>query len=106
MLLDTCFMSFSNRGINLEFSLISQIHNLSYYLVIEIFCCCLLFVCFYPNDGFPSGSADKKTCLPMQEMQEMQVGSLGWKDPLEKVIATCSSILAWKIPWTELPSGL
>ena len=36
-------------------------------------------------------------------MQETQVQSLGWKDPLEKGMATLSSILAWKIPWTEEP---
>ena len=36
-------------------------------------------------------------------MQEMQVLSLGGKDPLEKEIATHSSILAWGIPWTEKP---
>ena len=34
-------------------------------------------------------------------MQETQVQSLGWEDPLEKEIATHSSTLAWKIPWTE-----
>ena len=39
-------------------------------------------------------------------MQETQVGSLGWEDPLEKEVATYSSILAWKIPWTEEPGGL
>ena len=39
-------------------------------------------------------------------MQEMQVQSLGQEDPLEKEMATCSSILAWKIPRTEQPSGL
>ena len=39
-------------------------------------------------------------------MQEMQVRSLGWEDPLEKEMATHSSILAWKIPWTEEPGGL
>ena len=37
----------------------------------------------------------------MQEMQETQVQSLGWEDPLEKEMATHSSILAWKTPWTE-----
>ena len=36
-------------------------------------------------------------------MQEMQVRSLGQKDPLQKEMATYSSILAWKIPWTEKP---
>ena len=39
-------------------------------------------------------------------MQEMQVQSLGWEDPLEKEMATRFSILAWKIPWTEEPGGL
>ena len=38
--------------------------------------------------------------------QETQVRSLGWGDPLEKAMATHSSILAWKIPWTEEPVGL
>ena len=38
--------------------------------------------------------------------QEMQVQSLGQEDPLEEGMATCSSILAWRIPWTEDPSGL
>ena len=42
----------------------------------------------------------------MQEMQETWVLSLGWEDPLEKEMATHSSILAWKIPWTEKPGGL
>ena len=36
-------------------------------------------------------------------MQEMQVQSLGWEDTLEKGMATRSSILAWRIPWTEEP---
>ena len=36
----------------------------------------------------------------------MQVQSLGWEDPLEKGVATHSSILAWRIPWTEEPGGL
>ena len=39
-------------------------------------------------------------------MQEKQVGPLGGEDPLEKVMATHSSILAWEIPWTEEPGGL
>ena len=39
-------------------------------------------------------------------MQETCVGSLGWEDPLEKEMATHSSILAWEIPWTEEPGGL
>ena len=39
-------------------------------------------------------------------MQGTQVLSLGWEDPLEKEMATHSSILAWEIPWTEEPGGL
>ena len=39
-------------------------------------------------------------------MQEAEVWSLDWEDPLEKDMATHSSILAWKIPWMEEPAGL
>ena len=42
--------------------------------------------------------------LPL--MQETWVLSLGWEDPLEKEMATHSSILAWRIPWSEEPGGL
>ena len=42
----------------------------------------------------------------MQETQETMVRSLGQKDPLEEEMATHSSILAWKIPWTAEPGGL
>ena len=39
-------------------------------------------------------------------MRETRVQSLGWEDPLEKEMAAHSSILAWKIPWTEEPGRL
>ena len=39
-------------------------------------------------------------------VQETRVRSLGWEDPLEKEMATYSSILAWKISWTQEPGGL
>ena len=39
-------------------------------------------------------------------VQETWIPSLGREDPLEKGLATCSSILAWRIPWTEEPGGL
>ena len=39
-------------------------------------------------------------------MWKTQIRSLGWEDPLEKGMATHSSILTWIIPWTEEPSGL
>ena len=53
---------------------------------------------------FPSGSVVKS--LPaMQDPQETRVQSLGQEDPLEEGMATHSSILAWRIPWTEEPGG-
>ena len=52
--------------------------------------------------GFPSRSAVKT--LPA--LQEIWVLSLGWEDPLDKEMVTRSSILAWRIPWTEEPGGL
>ena len=42
----------------------------------------------------------------MQELQETQVQCLGQEDPLEEGIATHASVLAWRIPWTELPGQL
>ena len=48
--------------------------------------------------------AQRVKCLPT--MQEAQVQSLGQEDPLEKDMATHSSILAWRIPWLEEPGGL
>ena len=42
----------------------------------------------------------------MQEIQEMLVQSLGHEDPLEKGMTTHSSIIPWRIPWTEEPGGL
>ena len=55
--------------------------------------------------GFPGGSVVKKLSA-MQEPQETGVQSLGWEDPLEEGMATLSSILDWKIPWTEKPGRL
>ena len=51
--------------------------------------------------GFPGGSDVKN----LSAVQETQVWSLGQKDPLEKGVDTHSSILAWRIPWTEEPGG-
>ena len=48
--------------------------------------------------------AQRIKCLPA--MPETRVRSLGWEDPLEKGMATHSSIIAWIIPWTEEPGGL
>ena len=55
--------------------------------------------------GFPGGSVVKNLLL-MQETQKTWVRSRGGEDPLEEGMATCSSILAWKISWTEEPGRL
>ena len=47
-----------------------------------------------------------QTVKNLPTMQETQVRSLGWEDPLEKGMATHSSTLAFRIPWTEEPGGL
>ena len=54
---------------------------------------------------FPVGSAVKNPPA-MQEPQETWVQFLGQEDPLEEGMASHSSILAWRIPWTEEPGGL
>ena len=46
------------------------------------------------------------TVKNLSALQETPVRSLGWKDPLEKEVATYPSILAWRIPWTEEPGRL
>ena len=52
--------------------------------------------------SFPAGSGGKESAA----VQETQFQSLGWEDPLEKGMATHSSILAWRIPGTEEPDRL
>ena len=47
-----------------------------------------------------------QTIKNLPAMQETQIQSLGREDPLEKEMATHSSIFAWRIPWTEEPDGL
>ena len=54
------------------------------------------------KEGFPSDSVVRNSSA----MQEMWVRSLGWEDPLGKGKATHSSILAWRIPWTDEPGRL
>ena len=64
-------------------------------------------VCFFFSSsrslGFPGGSDGKAS---LSTMWETQVRSLGQEDPLEKEMTILSSSLAWRIPWTEEPSGL
>ena len=60
--------------------------------------CLILCDSLWTAAGFPGGSEVKASAC--------NAGSLGWEDPLEKEMATHSSILAWRIPWTEEPGGL
>ena len=55
--------------------------------------------------GFPGSTSDKEPASQCRR-HEMKVLSMGQEDPLEKGMATRSSILAWRIPWTEEPGGL
>ena len=67
--------------------------------------CCLKHSSFKPlppRKGFPGGSAVKNK----PAVQETWFQSLGWDDPLEEGMGTRSSILAWRIPWTEETGGL
>ena len=56
--------------------------------------------------GFPGGSGVKNLPATQETQQEKQIRSLGWEDALEQEMATHSSTLAWKIPWTEKPGRL
>ena len=55
--------------------------------------------------GYPSGLVVKNPPA-IQKTQETQVRSLGWEYPLEESMETHSSVLAWRIPWTEEPGEL
>ena len=68
-----------------------------------------LLIGYIPIQGLPWGLSQSRICLKCRKppaMQETWVQSLGGEDPLEKGMATHSSILAWEIPWTEVPAGL
>ena len=64
-----------------------------------------IFIITVNNTGFPSGSVVKNPPA-VQEIQDTQVSSLGWEDPLKEEMATHSSVRAWTIPWTQKPGGL
>ena len=66
----------------------------------------LPFAISHVPKGFPSGSVVKNLPANAGSPAGDAVQSLGREDPLEKEMATHSSILAWRIPWTEEPGGL
>ena len=51
-------------------------------------------------------SLETQSVKNLSVMQKTQIQSLGWEDPLDKEMATHSSILTWRIPWTQEPGGL
>ena len=61
---------------------------------------------FVEAPNYQGASLVAQTVKNPPAMQETWVQSLGWEDPLKEGMATHSSILAWKIPWTEEPGGL
>jgi len=64
----------------------------------------LLFYC--GKSGFPGGASGKELACQRRRRKEMRVRSLGGEDSPEEEMATHSSILAWRIPWTGEPGGL
>ena len=70
----------------------------------SVFSCLSLNLLSYKTRGFPGGAGGgEPTC---QRRRQMRVPSLGQEDPLEEEMATHSSILAWRISWSEEPGGL
>ena len=69
-----------------------------------VFCHCL-FCCCLKVWGFPGDASGKESAWQCRRHEKL-VRSLGWEDPLEKGTAIHSSILAWRIPWTEEPGRL
>ena len=74
-----------------------------YYILIFLF---LTSWHFCENFSLYGSSLVAQMVKNLPAMQETQVQALGWEDPLEKGMATHSSILAWRIPWTEDPGRL
>ena len=66
----------------------------------------LLILLFRGHVAVSRASLVAQTIKNLPAVQETQVQSLGQEDPLEKGMATHTSILAWRIPWTEEPGGL
>ena len=91
-------------------------HTACVYIWMYIYVCVCVYIHTYINEhththiqASLAAQSVKRICLQSKRpvaMQETLVWSLGGEDPLEKAMSTHSSILAWKIPWTEEPGGL
>ena len=82
-------------------------YNLYSYVYLSLFICFLFcfFIGLFVYYGLPGWLNVKESTCNAGDI-ETQVRSLGWENPLEKEMATHSSILAWEIPWLEEPWGL
>ena len=73
---------------------------------VNLDCTPVIYIILYINYTSIVASLVAQAVKRLPTVWETWVRSLGWEDPLEKEMATHSSILAWKIPWTEEPSRL
>ena len=85
-----------------ESDMTERLHFTSFHIYILQLNFLLLNYCL----GLPRWHNGKDSACHLQEIQEIQVRSPGQEDPPEGSMATHSSILAWRIPWTEEPGGL
>ena len=67
---------------------------------------CVLFLILRVSYIYTGTSLVTQMVKRLPTMQETRIQSLGWEYPLEKEMATHSSILTWKVPWTQEPGGL
>ena len=80
--------------------------GMSVLILREIFNVLISFICFWPHHAACGASPVAQTVKNLPAMQETGVRFLGQEDPLEKEMATHSSIFAWRILWTEESGGL
>ena len=66
----------------------------------------MLFNFFIYYEGFPHGTSGKEPPASARDKRDVGSISLSWEDALEESMATHSRILAWRLPWTEEPTGL
>ena len=102
---------FNYKGISLLYQGVNKLLRAELGLIHLCSVLCSLLMVGIQQMGFPGSAGDKKkrerekaTCQ-CRRQQETQLRSLGLEDPLEQEMVTYSSILAWKIPWTEEPAA-
>ena len=100
---DECWNDFRTFSICQSLGPSSMDQSLIYFCFIK---CCNFSYLFFSLEVWFNHCFVAQLVKNLPEMQETWVQSLGWKDPLKKEMATHSSILAWRIPWTEEPRGL